>query len=294
MHQRNPEQTPRIFGYCRTSNIESFVEKTIKEQEQAIIEFARNKNWEISHFFIDEKRGLPAIRPISHPRETSFQNLIDELRAKDIVVIASVDRFFGSAIQSKIIINRLRRLDVQLAIVDLTDNCTTNGSYKLLISFLESFTQREISKLRSMRRMHVHKSLREEFRFTGGRTEIGFDVEIKDGKKYFKVNENDKKILEEIEELKRKRNEELIKTGRIKSENYTLERIYEILNQKFHIDRNFIKKSDSDDVTMRLQKYSYATLQRLFSNSHPNNVEARLKRIRDYENEINKNEEKRK
>lgn len=286
MNQDYTKQPTRVFGYCRTSNFEDMPEKTIEEQIKIIETYAKSKNWAISHFFIDEKRVIPRLRRQIY-RDMSpsqFQRMFDECKENDVVITASIDIVFGEVREAKILITRLKNLNVQLSIADIDENLTTNGSYIFLSKLLDAFIQRDLV---SARRRSVHRQLGEDFRFRGGVNAIGFSVEIKDEKKYLKVNEKEKEVLEEIKKLKMMRNEELIKTDRKQSENYSLEKIYELLHEKFHIKDMYREITNSEGRAMRLPRFSRATLHRLLSDN-PSNVEARLEQIKKHQEKEDK------
>ena len=101
----------------------------------------------------------------------------------------------------------------------------------------------------------------------------------KDDKKFLKVNEKEKMILEFIKEQRLLRKEELIKTDRKQSENFSLEKIYQRLCKKFDMEEVNKEIQNSDGIVMRLPRFSFATLHRLLSDN-PNNVEARLEHIK--------------
>jgi len=285
MNQNFTKQPRRIFGYCRTSNFEGTSEKTIEEQIKDIETYAKSKNWTISHFFIDEKKAIPRIRREFYRDMTpsQFQRMFDECKENDVVITASIDRVFGEVREAKILITRLKNLNVQLSIADIDENLTTNGSYIFLSKLLDAFIQRD---LLSARRRSVHRQLGEDFRFRGGVNAIGFSVEIKDDKKFLKVNEKEKEVLEEIKKLKMMRNEELIKKDRKQSENFSLEKIYELLHEKFYIKDMYRETTNSEGTVMRLPRFSLATLHRLLSD---NNVEARLEQIKKHQENEDKN-----
>lgn len=287
MNQEYMKQPTRVFGYCRTSNFEDMPEKTIEEQIKIIETYAKSKNWTISHFFIDEKRVIPRLRRQIY-RDMSpsqFQRMFDECKENDVVITASIGIVFGEVREAKILITRLKNLNVQLSIADIDENLTTNGSYIFLSKLLDAFIQRDLV---SARRRSVHRQLGEDFRFRGGVNAIGFSVEIKDEKKYLKVNEREKEVLEEIKKLKTMRNEELIKTDRKHSEKYSLEKIYKLLHEKFHIKDMYREITNSEGRAMRLRRFSRATLHRLLSDN-PSNVEARLEQIKKHQEEEDKN-----
>lgn len=281
------KQPIRVFGYCRTSNFEDIPEKTIEEQRKVIETYATSKNWTISHFFIDEKRAIPRLRRQIYRdmNPSQFQRMFDECKENDVVVTASIDRVFGEVREAKILITRLKNLNVQLSIADIDENLTTNGSYIFLSKLLDAFIQRD---LLSARRRSVHRQLGEDFRFRGGVNAIGFSVEVKDDKKYLKVNEKEKMILEFIKEQRKLRNEELIKTDRKQSENYSLEKIYQSLYQTFDMQDIDKEITNSEGKVMRLKRFSRATLHRLLSDN-PNNVEARLEQIKKHQENEGKN-----
>jgi DNA invertase Pin-like site-specific DNA recombinase len=286
MNQNYIKEPIRVFGYCRTSNVDDIPEKSIDEQIKIINAYAKNKNWAINHFFIDERRAIPRLRGLHrviHPSE--FQRMFDECKENDVVITASIDRIFGEVREAKILITRLKNLNVQLSIADIDENLTTNGSYLFLSKLLDAFIQRD---LLSARRRHVHRQMEESFRFRGGVNAIGFSVEVKEDKKYLKVNEKEKKILEFIKEQRKLRNEELIKTDRKQSENYSLEKIYQSLYQTFDMEDIDKEITNSEGKVMRLKRFSRATLHRLLSDN-PNNVDARLEQIKKHQdNQDNK------
>ena len=278
MNQDYMKQPTRVFGYCRTSNFEDMPEKTIEEQIKIIETYAKSKNWTISHFFIDEKKAIPRIRRQIYRDMTpsQFQRMFDECKENDVVITASIDRVFGEVREAKLLITRLKNFNIQLSIADIDENLTTNGSYLFLSKLLDAFIQRDLV---SARRRSVHRQLGEDFRFRGGVNAIGFSIEIKDDKKFLKVNEKEKMILEFIKEQRLLRKEELIKTDRKQSENFSLEKIYQRLCKKFDMKEVDKEIQNSDGIVMRLPRFSFATLHRLLSDN-PNNVEARLEQIK--------------
>jgi putative DNA-invertase from lambdoid prophage Rac len=128
---------------------------------------------EVDHVFVDE--GISGSVPLARRPEGS--RLLAALKKGDIVIAASLDRMFRSALDALTIIDQLQKRDVGLRFLDLAEGSDVrNGIGKLLLTILAAVAEQERDKIRERIR-YVKAHQREAGRYLGGKVPFGYRVE---------------------------------------------------------------------------------------------------------------------
>ncbi len=283
-----------VYGYCRISRDEKLSNekseeeliKTIDEQRKLIEDFAKSKNWNEVKFY-SEETTTPRLRRHLAREPNQFSLMFSECKANDVIIISSADRVFGEVREAKLIISKLRSLNIKLIITDIGEDITNIDSYKILTALLDAFIKRQT--ISAIRRRSFDNQMGSDLSFRGGFDPIGFKSEIKDGKKVFLVNEEEKAILEEILKFKRLREEEeknrqdqKNKFGSADPKKFTTRQIEEYLIEKFKIDKMITRRISINGREGVIKRFSHLTIHRLVTQE--GYVEQKLNMIQRLEN----------
>jgi DNA invertase Pin-like site-specific DNA recombinase len=242
-----------VYGYCRISRDEKLSndkseEKntTIDEQRKLIEEYAKSKNWNEVRIY-SEETTTPRLRRHLARENNQFSSMFSECKENDVIIISSADRVFGEVREAKLIISKLRSFNIKLIIADIDEDITKNDSYKILTALLDALIKRQT--ISAIRRRSFDNQMGGDLSFRGGFDPIGFKSELKEGKKVFIVNEEEKAILEEILKFKKLREEDegmrdnqKEKFGSADPKKYTTRQIEEYLIEKFKIDEKITRR----------------------------------------------------
>ena len=288
-----------VYGYCRISHNEKLSNekdeeektKTIDEQKKLIEDFAKSKNWKEVRFF-SEETTTPRLRRHLARETNQFSLMFSECKENDVIIISSADRVFGEVREAKLIISKLRSFNIKLIIVDIGEDITKNDSYKVMTALLDAFIKRQT--ISAIRRRSFDNQMGGDLSFRGGFDPIGFKSEIKEGKKVFIVNEEEKAILEEILKFKQLREEEEMmrdnqkqKFGSADPKKYTTRQIEEHLIEKFKIDKIITRRISVNGREGVIKRFSPLTIHRLVTKE--GYVEQKLSMIRRLEDLMKKN-----
>ena len=288
-----------VYGYCRISHNEKLSNekdeeektKTIDEQKKLIEDFAKSKNWKEVRFF-SEETTTPRLRRHLARETNQFSLMFSECKENDVIIISSADRVFGEVREAKLIISKLRSFNIKLIIVDIGEDITKNDSYKVMTALLDAFIKRQT--ISAIRRRSFDNQMGGDLSFRGGFDPIGFKSEIKEGKKVFIVNEEEKAILEEILKFKQLREEEEMmrdnqkqKFGSADPKKYTTRQIEEHLIEKFKIDKIITRRISVNGREAVIKRFSPLTIHRLVTKE--GYVEQKLSMIRRLEDLMKKN-----
>lgn len=282
-----------VYGYCRISRDEKLSNekseeeiKTIDEQKKLIEDFAKNKNWKEVRFF-SEETTTPRLRRHLAREANQFSLMFSECKENDVIIISSADRVFGEVREAKLIISKLRSFNIKLIIVDIDEDITKNDSYKIMTALLDALIKRQT--ISAIRRRSFDNQMGSDLSFRGGFDPIGFKSEIKEGKKVFIVNEEEKAILEEISKFKKLRDEEeemrvnqKEKFGSADPKKYTTRQIEEYLIEKFKIDKIITRRISVNGREAVIKRFSPLTIHRLVTKE--GYVEQKLNMIKRLEN----------
>lgn len=264
-----------VYGYCRISRDEKLSNekseeektKTIDEQRKLVEDFAKSKNWKEVRFF-SEETTTPRLRRHLARETNQFSLMFSECKENDVIIISSADRVFGEVREAKLIISKLRSFNIKLIIVDIDEDITKNDSYKIMTALLDAFIKRQT--ISAIRRRSFDNQMGSDLSFRGGFDPIGFKSEIKEGKKVFIVNEEEKAILEEILKFKQLREEEEVmrdnqkeKFGSADPKKYTTRQIEEYLIEKFKIDKIITRRISVNGREAVIKRFSPLTIHRL-------------------------------
>jgi len=281
MKKHNENNSQKVFGYIRVSS-DTQVElgKSLQTQKEQIEGYAKSKNLTISKFY--EEKGNSAYKIDSVDRE-EFSKMFDEISDGDIIIATKLDRVFRRVIDAKQTAEKLKKLNVHLHLIDLGGDVIGNGISGFFFTILSAFAEFE-SDMKSTRIKEVKQSMKQKNEFIGGRREKGFSVRTIRGKRRLVANEREYEILKYLLELRNKREQEKIKSGRTRVEIYSYEGIYNRLIKKFSGD----SKDDSGNLIndllykktsksgKNLKKFSNTTLNRLFKDGV---LESKIQRI---------------
>ena len=282
-----------VYGYCRISRDEKLSNekseeeiKTIDEQKKLIEDFAKTKNWKEVRFF-SEETTTPRLRRHLARETNQFSLMFSECKENDVIIVSSADRVFGEVREAKLIISKLRSFNIKLIIVDIDEDITKNDSYKIMTALLDAFIKRQT--ISAIRRRSFDNQMGSDLSFRGGFDPIGFKSEIKEGKKVFIVNEEEKAILEEISKFKKLRDEEeevrvnqKEKFGSADPKKYTTRQIEEYLIEKFKIDKIITRRISINGREAEIKRFSPLTIHRLVTKE--GYVEQKLNMIKRLEN----------
>ena len=283
-----------VYGYCRISRDEKLSNekneeekiKTIDEQRKLIEDFAKSKNYKEVRFFSDETT-TPRLRRHLARETNQFSLMFSECKENDVIIISSADRVFGEVREAKLIISKLRSFNIKLIIVDIDEDITKNDSYKIMTALLDAFIKRQT--ISAIRRRSFDNQMGGDLSFRGGFDPIGFKSEIKEGKKVFIVNEEEKAILEEILKFKQLREKEEVmrdnqkeKFGSADPKKYTTRQIEEYLIEKFKIDKIITRRISVNGREAEIKRFSPLTIHRLVTKE--GYVEQKLSMIKRLEN----------
>jgi len=290
-----------VYGYCRISrdeklsNEQSEAEKntTIDEQRKLIEDFAKSKNWNELKIY-SEETTTPRLRRHLARENNQFSLMFSECKENDVIIISSADRVFGEVREAKLIISKLRSFNIKLIIVDIDEDITKNDSYKILTALLDAFIKRQT--ISAIRRRSFDNQMGGDLSFRGGFNPIGFKSELKEGKKVFIVNEEEKAILEEILKFKKLREEDegmrdnqKEKFGSADPKKYTTRQIEEHLIEKFKIDKIITRRISVNGREGVIKRFSPLTIHRLLTKE--GYVEQKLSMIKRLE-DLNKKDKK--
>jgi len=285
-----------VFGYCRISREEKLKNedsseernKTIDEQIKVIEGYVKSKNWNEVRIY-SEETTIPRLRRHLARETNQFSLMFSECKENDVIIISSADRVFGEVREAKLIISKLRSLNIKLIIVDIDEDITKNDSYKIMTALLDAFIKRQT--ISAIRRRSFDNQMGGDLSFRGGFDPIGFKSELKEGKKVFFVNEVEKAILEEIQEFKKKRLEEEINRKDLKNKfgiappkEFTIEKLEKYLNEKFDFNKNFPPRihNHRNGKELKIYRFSHLTIHRLVTTE--GYVEHKLNMIKRLEN----------
>jgi len=290
-----------VYGYCRfsreekLSNEQSEEEKntTIDEQRKLIEDFAKSKNWNEVKIY-SEETTTPRLRRHLARENNQFSSMFSECKENDVIIISSADRVFGEVREAKLIISKLRSFNIKLIIADIDEDITKNDSYKILTALLDAFIKRQT--ISAIRRRSFDNQMGGDLSFRGGFNPIGFKSELKEGKKVFIVNEEEKAILEEILKFKKLREEDegmrdnqKEKFGSADPKKYTTRQIEEHLIEKFKIDKIITRRISVNGREGVIKRFSPLTIHRLLTKE--GYVEQKLSMIKRLE-DLNKKDKK--
>jgi DNA invertase Pin-like site-specific DNA recombinase len=283
-----------VYGYCRISRDEKLSNekseeeliKTIDEQRKLIEDLAKSKSWNEVKFY-SEETTTPRLRRHLAREPNQFSLMFSECKANDVIIISSADRVFGEVREAKLIISKLRSLNIKLIITDIDEDITKIDSYKILMALLDAFIKRQT--ISAIRRRSFDNQMGSDLSFRGGFDPIGFKSEIKEGKKVFLVNEEEKAILEEIlkfkklqEEEEENRQDQKNKFGSADPKKYTTRQIEEHLIEKFKIDKIITRRISINGRESVIKRFSHLTIHRLLKQE--GYVEQKLNMIQRLEN----------
>jgi len=290
-----------VYGYCRISRDEKLSNekseeeliKTIDEQRKLIEDFAKSKGWNEVKFY-SEETSTPRLRRHLAREPNQFSLMFSECKANDVIIISSADRVFGEVREAKLIISKLGSLNIKLIITDIGEDITQIDSYKILTALLDAFIKRQT--ISAIRRRSFDNQMGSDLSFRGGRDPIGFKHEIKEGKKVFLVNEEEKAILEEIlkfkklrEEEEKNRKDQMNKFGNAPPKEFTIKKLEENLSAKFELDKESKDPRFIRGQLKEIKRFSHLTIHRLVTLE--GYVEQKLNMIQRLEN-LNKEDKK--
>jgi DNA invertase Pin-like site-specific DNA recombinase len=290
-----------VYGYCRISREEKLKNedsseernKTIDEQIKVIEGYVKSKNWNEVRIY-SEETTIPRLRRHLARENNQFSSMFSECKENDVIIISSADRVFGEVREAKNIISKLRSLNIKLIIADIDEDITKNDSYKILTALLDAFIKRQT--ISAIRRRSFDNQMGGDLSFRGGFNPIGFKSELKEGKKVFIVNEEEKAILEEILKFKKLREEDegmrdnqKEKFGSADPKKYTTRQIEEHLIEKFKIDKIITRRISVNGREGVIKRFSPLTIHRLLTKE--GYVEQKLSMIKRLE-DLNKKDKK--
>jgi DNA invertase Pin-like site-specific DNA recombinase len=290
-----------VYGYCRISREEKLKNedsseernKTIDEQIKVIEGYVKSKNWNEVRIY-SEETTIPRLRRHLARENNQFSSMFSECKENDVIIISSADRVFGEVREAKLIISKLRSFNIKLIIADIDEDITKNDSYKILTALLDAFIKRQT--ISAIRRRSFDNQMGGDLSFRGGFNPIGFKSELKEGKKVFIVNEEEKAILEEILKFKKLREEDegmrdnqKEKFGSADPKKYTTRQIEEHLIEKFKIDKIITRRISVNGREGVIKRFSPLTIHRLLTKE--GYVEQKLSMIKRLE-DLNKKDKK--
>jgi putative DNA-invertase from lambdoid prophage Rac len=164
-----------VYGYVRVSTAaQADSGESLGAQQRTLEGYAMMLNVKLDQVFVE--RGVSGSKPLLVRREG--KRLVATLKPGDVVITAKLDRMFRSARDALDVLDRLKRQNVSLHMIDLGGNVTGNGISKLVFTILSAVAEAERDRIRE-RIAEVKADQRQRNRYLGGDKPFGFDV--KDG-----------------------------------------------------------------------------------------------------------------
>jgi putative DNA-invertase from lambdoid prophage Rac len=163
-----------VFGYCRVSTSRQVEEgESLEVQQRQIEGWCHQHGRRAESILIEE--GVSGSVPLEkRPKGTELLKLAS---AGDTIVAAKLDRLFRSALDALNMVDRLKRDDVSLVLLDLGGDISGNGISKLFLTIAAAFAEAERDRLRE-RISQVKQDQARRGRFLGGaRPPFGWRVD---------------------------------------------------------------------------------------------------------------------
>jgi putative DNA-invertase from lambdoid prophage Rac len=164
-----------VYGYARVSTTaQADNGESLGAQQRTLEGYAMMHDLKLDQIFVE--RGVSGSKPLQVRREG--KRLLATLRPGDVVITAKLDRMFRSARDALDVLDKLKRQNVSLHMIDLGGDVTGNGISKLVFTILSAVAEAERDRTRE-RIAEVKADQRQRNRYLGGDVPFGFDV--KDG-----------------------------------------------------------------------------------------------------------------
>jgi len=154
----------RVFGYCRVSTSRQVEEGESLEVQQRQIEGWCHQHGRRPEAILIEE-GVSGSVPLE--RRPKGTELLKLALAGDTIVAAKLDRLFRSALDALNMVDRLKRDDISLVLLDLGGDISGNGISKLFLTIAAAFAEAERDRLRE-RISQVKQDQARRGRFLGG------------------------------------------------------------------------------------------------------------------------------
>lgn len=160
------------YGYVRVSTLLQAEEgHSLQVQQRQVESYAVLKDLELTRLFVE--RGVSGSMPMYLRPEGSL--LWAELKRGDHIITPKLDRMFRSSLDALSMMNRAKKLGVQLHMIDLGGNVTGEGIGKLVFAVLAAVAEAERDRIRE-RIKDVKADQRRQGRYLGGSIPFGFDL----------------------------------------------------------------------------------------------------------------------
>ncbi len=188
-----------IYGYCRVSTTEQAGEdhSSLSDQERRIRGAAMVRGEEVNEIFTDP--GVSGSIPLF--ARPAGGRLSSVLVAGDTVIAAKMDRIFRSVQDAVNTADRLKKMGVNLILVDVgTDPITEGGVSKLFFSILAAVAEFERYRI-AERNIEGRKSKKARGGFIGGDAPYGYKVYGKGSNAVLTEDENEGHVVSRICDL---------------------------------------------------------------------------------------------
>jgi putative DNA-invertase from lambdoid prophage Rac len=159
-----------IYGYVRVSTDRQAEEgESLGAQQRALQGYAMMQGFKIDKIFVES--GVSGSKPLIERPQGA--NLLDTVKAGDIVLTPKLDRMFRSALNALDVLAQLQKAGVSLHMLDLGGDVTGNGISKLVFTILSAVAEAERDRIRERIR-DVKKDQRSRNRYLGGKVPFGW------------------------------------------------------------------------------------------------------------------------
>jgi DNA invertase Pin-like site-specific DNA recombinase len=145
---------------------------SLEAQEAAIGAYATSIGAAIDETFIEA--GVSGAK--SFARRSRGGALYKVVQAGDIIIATKLDRMFRSAKDALEVVEQFQKRGIHLHLMDVGGDVTGNGVAKLVFSILASVAEMERNRI-GERVRDVKKLYRQSGRFSGGKTQVGYEVQ---------------------------------------------------------------------------------------------------------------------
>ena len=162
----------QVFAYVRVSTARQASDgESLDVQRRQIEGYTAMHGWSLDRVFIEE--GVSGAMPLAE--RPKGRDLLDALRAGDLLIASRLDRIFRSALDALQMTDELRRRGVALHLIDLGGDVSGNGLSKLFLTIAAAFAEAERDRIRE-RIQSTKADQRQRGRFLGGRNPFGYSV----------------------------------------------------------------------------------------------------------------------
>ena len=164
-----------IYGYVRVSTaMQADNGESLDAQRRQVEGYAMQQGWDLDHVFVE--RGISGGKALADRPEGA--KLLKGLRRGDAVVAPKLDRVFRSALDALQVCADFKRQGVNLHLLDLGGDVTSNGVAGLFMKIAAAFAEFERDRI-AERQRDVKQDMKARGKYLGGYAPFGYRV--KDG-----------------------------------------------------------------------------------------------------------------